>query len=147
MCCWTREEIAPYYPVACYACAVPMLYSLPRLTHAARRPLHRDFLVAADLAQTPERANSEAIVIMAEAGEIAVALPDAAAVAETEPKRPRVGGTMPLELKGKIETSLVELGEVEACGPYVFFGVLCARAVHGGRRATHASRGAGRSTG
>ena len=77
--------------------------------------------MAADLAQTPERANSEAIVIMAEAGEIAVAHPDAAAVAETEPKRPRVGGTMPLELKGKIETSLVELGEVEACGPYVFF--------------------------
>ena len=98
-----------------------MLYSPPRLTHAARRPLHRDFLVAADLAQTPERANSEAIVIMTEAEEIAVAHPDAAAVAETEPKRPRVGGTMPLELKGKIETSLVELGEVEACGPYVFF--------------------------
>ena len=89
--------------------------------------------MAADLAQTPERANPEPIVVMAEAGEIAVAHPDAAAVAETEPKRPRVGGTMPLELKGKIETSLVELGEVEACGPY-FLGVLCARAVHEGRR-------------
>ena len=108
-----------------------MLYSLPRLPHAARRPLHRDFLVAADLAQTPERANSEAIVIMTEAEEIAVAHPDAAAVAETEPKRPRVGGTMPLELKGKIETSLVELGEVEACGPYFLGGPLCARCAWG----------------
>ena len=108
-----------------------MLYSLPRLTHAARRPLHRDFLVAADLAQTPERANPEPIVVMAEAGEIAVAHPDAAAVAETEPKRPRVGGTMPAELKEKVEKSLLEIGEVEACGPYVFWCPLCARCAWG----------------
>ena len=78
--------------------------------------------MAADLAQTPERANSEAIVIMAEPGEIAIAGSDAAAVAETEPKRPRVGGTMPLELKEKVEKSLLEIGEVEACGPYAFLG-------------------------
>ena len=143
MCCWTREEIAPYYPVACYACAVPMLYSLPRLTHAARRPLHRDFLVAADLAQTPERANSEAIVIMTEAGEIAIAHPDAAAVAETESKRPRVGGTMPLELKEKVEKSLLEIGEVEACGPYAFLGPFVRALCMGGSVHRVVSRGIG----
>jgi len=37
-------------------------------------------------------------------------------MAEAEPKRPRVGGTMPPDLKAKIEQSLAELGEVEASG-------------------------------